>query len=124
MFFKVPKASTLLKIFSPNYKMLRVSLRQKGKDIEADVTLDAPVGWKVKPIKDAIEPKRFLVYAPKVQNLNIIKVCISLDNRYSEKEFVILGPNIVKGYSSGENVPTCPNCHAWIHACICKEKKY
>jgi len=111
-------------IIRPNLdKMLGVSLRQGGVNMEADITLDVQESWMVKPLEHVMGQKRFLIYAPKVQDRNMINVCISLTDGHREKEFVILGPDEAKGYPSGENVPTCPNCHAWIHACICKKKR-
>ncbi len=33
--------------------------------------------------------------------------------------FTILGPGAAKGFAAGDNVQTCPACHARIEACIC-----
>jgi len=108
-------------VMRPNAeKMLGVSLKIDGKPIEARVTLVVPEDWQVKATKEAMGQKRFLVHASNVQDRNVLGVHVETREGQRKTSFVILGPSEARGYPSGENVPTCPNCHAWIRACICE----
>ncbi|MEM2129475.1 MAG: ADP-ribosylglycohydrolase family protein [Candidatus Bathyarchaeia archaeon] len=110
-------------VIRPDFeKMLGVSCKKEGKVVEGTITLDVPEGWQVKQKDELMNQKRFIICASKIKNINTINVRISLSNELHEKKFVILGPNEAIGYPSGENVPTCPKCHAWQYACICVKK--
>jgi ADP-ribosylglycohydrolase len=110
-------------VIRPNIeKLLGISVRRNNIEIDADVTLAVPEGWTIKPSKEVMGQKCFIILASQVQDKNNIGVTISLSNLDYEASFVILGPNEAKGYASGKNVPTCPTCHAWKEACICKKE--
>jgi len=107
-------------VITPNInKMLGVSLKIDDKVIEADVALEVPEGWEVKSAKESMEQKCFAVCASKVQDYNTVGVRVMLPDGQRRTKFTILGPGEARGYPSGQNVPYCPRCHAWIDACIC-----
>jgi hypothetical protein len=91
---------------------VRVSV--DGSD-DATVELIAPDGWRC----ERLGPARFRLYSPgPVEDRNTVTV---RPGGGGSVDFMVLGPGEAKGFPAGENVPTCPRCHARVEACICRD---
>lgn len=111
-------------VISPNIdKMLGVSSKLNDTVVEANVVSEVPQGWEVETVAEAMGQKCFILRALKVEDHNIVGVCITLPDGQRRTKFVILGLGEARGYPSGKNVPTCPRCHAWIDFCICGKEE-
>jgi len=79
---------------------------------EEPVQLRVPEGWACEPLG----PARFeLLSESPVADGNELTVVV--DGKCVN--FTMLGPGQAKGFAAGDNVPTCPRCHARVEACIC-----
>jgi len=96
-------------------KTLGVRIFKNNLQVEPEIRLRTPHGWKATELKGLFGQKRFLVEAPEVENINELN--IEFENRMAS--FVILGPGEARWYPSGQNVPTCPVCHGYKGHCIC-----
>lgn len=100
-------------------KTIAVSVKREDVPLGAQVTIRVPSGWKVHPQGEHLGHYRFTLYASEVANQNSIEVTVLLDGALLNATYTILGPEEAKGYAAGQNVPTCPRCHARVEACIC-----
>jgi len=100
-------------------KVIGVSVRKDDVPLAAEVELRVPEGWDVEPAGEMPGQYLFRIRAKEVPDRNAIGVAAKVDGRTLEAEYVMLGPGEAKGYPCGDNVPTCPRCHARIEACIC-----
>ncbi|HUU97996.1 MAG TPA: hypothetical protein VM487_19860, partial [Phycisphaerae bacterium] len=81
---------------------------------DAKVGLKVPKSWQCTRLGNA----RFRILADgKVADRNSLKV--SLGGKTAD--FTMLGPGEAKGFPAGDNVATCPRCHARVEACICEK---
>jgi len=96
-------------------KTLGVRVFRNNLQVEPEIRLRTPPGWKVTELEGLFGQKRFLVEAPEVENINELN--IEFENRIAS--FVILGPGEARWYPSGQNVPMCPVCHGYKGYCIC-----
>jgi len=81
---------------------------------DAKVGLKVPKSWQCTRLGNA----RFRILADgKVADRNSLKV--SLGGKSAD--FTMLGPGEAKGFPAGDNVATCPRCHARVEACICEK---
>ena len=86
-----------------------------GSDDQPQVELEVPDGWTYR----RLEPGRFELYSPwPVADRNAVKVRIAGGGAV---DFTMLGPGEARGFPAGDNVPTCPGCHARVEACICPD---
>jgi hypothetical protein len=81
---------------------------------EDPVQLRVPEGWRCAPLG----PARFeLLSEGPVADGNELTVVVD----GTCVNFAMLGPGQAKGFAAGDNVPTCPRCHARAEACICDQ---
>jgi ADP-ribosylglycohydrolase len=93
-------------VIRPNIdKIIGISLRNNESNLDADIKLKLPEGWKVRNLEKAMNQKRFLIQASFIQDYNKIIVCIFRPNGQYQTDFIILGPKAAQGYPSGANIP-------------------
>ena len=100
-------------------RMFEVTLARDGRRVAgARIALRAPAEWTVGRHGAA----RFLVVAPEgaLRDRNTITVCVEADGSPREVSYTVLGPGEAQGFAAGQNVPTCPTCHATAGACLCR----
>ena len=81
---------------------------ENGETVECDLQV-----W------DVLGQKRFSLRAEEVPDRDTIGVTARVGGKTLEGEYVMLGRGEARGYPCRQNVPTCPNCHARVEACIC-----
>ena len=90
---------------------LRVSAPGEGQ-VQAELAV--PAGWTCR----RVAPDRFSVCSEgPVADRNTLTVSVG----GASAEFTMLGPGEAKGFPAGDNVRTCPGCHARVEACICRK---
>ncbi len=102
-------------------KVIGVSVKKNDVPVSASVTIRVPAGWRVQPSSELLGQQRFILYADEVADRNTIEVTATLDGTLLNATFAMLGPGEARGYPAGQNVPTCPRCHAQVEACICEK---
>ncbi len=83
------------------------------------VNLGVPSGWRAVSAGEMRGQHRFRLSAGKVSDRNTIFVEVDVGGQRLSASYGFLGPGEAKGYPCGQNVPTCPRCHARLEACIC-----
>lgn len=82
---------------------------------EPEIQLALPAGWTCRKLG----PARFEVFcAGPVADRNVVSVRLA-GGPAGAADFTVLGPGEAKGFAAGNNVKTCPKCHARVEACIC-----
>ena len=104
-------------------KVIGVSVKKNDLPVDFNASLNVPEGWVLEPAGDMLGQHRFLLRAGDVPNRSTISVTVRVGGQTVEAEFIMLGPGEAKNYHCGQNVPTCPKCHARIEACICDDRK-
>jgi len=100
-------------------KRLGVSLRG---DVDIRICeLSVPDGWRLREIARSKQGCDYVVKATDVEDKNRLGVQAKVNGVDLDLQYVILGPSAVAHSECGRNVPTCPNCHAWIGACLCSK---
>jgi hypothetical protein len=102
-------------------KVIGVSVKKNDMPVSASVAIRVPAGWRVQPARELVGQQRFTLYADEVADRNTIEVTATLDGTLLNATFAMLGPGEARGYPAGQNVPTCPRCHARVEACICEK---
>ena len=100
-------------------KTIGVSVRKDDAPVATRITLEAPDGWQVETGDELLGQQRFRLRADMVADRNRVVVTAEVEGRTLQADYAMLGPGEAKGYPCGENVPTCPKCHARVEACIC-----
>ncbi|MHB8997890.1 MAG: ADP-ribosylglycohydrolase family protein [Armatimonadota bacterium] len=101
-------------------KIVGVSVRKDDRPVAAAVQLTAPEGWSVEALDDLLGQKRFKLFGLTVPDHNDLIVTATAGGKSLSGSFRMLGPGEAKGYPVRTNVPTCPECHARVEACVCR----
>ena len=78
-----------------------------------------PKGWTVRTLEPVGCRARFEVACDSPAGRNELRVVAKIGKIEAKAAFTILGPDEAKGYPAGNNVATCPKCHARKEACVC-----
>ncbi len=100
-------------------KVVGVSVTGGHLPQPAVIRLRLPSGWRAEALGELRGQHRFRLRGRKVADRNTIRVDVEVGGKRLSASFAMLGPGEAKGYPCGDNVPTCPRCHARLEACIC-----
>ncbi|MFP3905242.1 MAG: ADP-ribosylglycohydrolase family protein, partial [Armatimonadota bacterium] len=100
-------------------KLIGVSVRKDYELLEAEVTIEAPAGWRFQEAPDSPTQTRFVIEADKVEGDNFITLSATAGGETLQAEYLILGPQNAQGFPCSVNVERCPECGARVESCIC-----
>ncbi len=100
-------------------KIVGISVHVNDIPVPFEAQLTVPVGWSAEPVNSLFGQTRFKLNSANPDDRNILRVAVKAAGKSAVADFTILGLGEAKGYGAGNNVPTCPKCHARVEACIC-----
>ena len=107
-------------VMSPGIeRIFGISVEKDNIPVDSEIDVKVPEGWTVSKTKKSAGYYDISIFAQQVENSNTISVALKLQGEEHNTEFTILGPGEAKGFPSGANVATCPDCGARKESCIC-----
>ncbi len=103
-------------------KRVGISVSRNDIPVDCAIKLRPPLGWLSRRLGTTMNQARFGLSADCPQDINEVEVTVLVGRRSLRCAFIMLGPGEAKGYPCGQNVPTCPRCHARAQSCVCSAR--
>jgi hypothetical protein len=107
-------------VFLPGVRRtVSVSCRRSGRDLRAQVSVEAPAGWQMR----ATASDAFEVTPSAFDGVERLRFTVSAEGEARQADFAVLSASAAPGFPSATNIEHCPACDGRKGSCICERTR-